>query len=295
MDLDDILDYIKQNLKRDLTLAELSERYHYSPRQLYYYLHGITGMPIKTYIRKRKLVNAAREISLGRKMYDVALDYGFETQAGFYKAFLQCIGCTPSQFRNHTQLQQLKKIDPKLLSLRKEQKNMEEIKIRKMEMNDVNSLWENIFSGNTPEEVKSRVQKNIAEMDAGNCAALVAVIDRQVIGMVLVAKSQHALTSHRCEFMDLVVNPAFQKQGLGKRLCQEGFASARKLGCDHVISTCRGKGVEPFFNSAEPFYRAIGMELCGRIPNGFQEPWGDRNKPLMAAYGTCAGSAHSFQ
>lgn len=185
MDLDDILDYIEQNLKRDLTLAELSERYHYSPRQLYYYLHGITGMPIMAYIRKRKLVNAAREISLGRKMYDVALDYGFETQAGFYK--------------------------------------------------------------------------------------------------------------NRCEFMDLVVNPTFQKQGLGKRLCQEGCASARKLGCDHVISTCRGKGAEPFFNSAEPFYRAIGMELCGRIPNGFQEPWGDRNKPLMAAYGTCAGSAHSFQ
>ena len=60
MDLDDILDYIEQNLKRDLTLAELSKRYHYSPRQLYYYLHDITGMPIMAYIRKRKLVNAAR-------------------------------------------------------------------------------------------------------------------------------------------------------------------------------------------------------------------------------------------
>ena len=40
MNLEDILDYIERNLKRDLTLVELSERYHYSPRQLYYYLHG---------------------------------------------------------------------------------------------------------------------------------------------------------------------------------------------------------------------------------------------------------------
>lgn len=271
MNLEDILDYIERNLKRDLTLVELSERYHYSPRQLYYYLHGITGMPIMTYIRKRKLVNTAREISLGRRMYDVAMDYGFETQAGFYKAFLQCIGCAPSQFRSHQRLQQSERIDPKLLTIRKEQESMDEIKIRKMEMKDVNSLWENIFSGNTPEEVKSRVQKNMREMAAGNCVALVAVLDTQVIGTVLVTKSQHLLTSHRGEFHDVVVNPAFQRQGLGKRLCQEGFAYARELGCDHVISTCRSDGTEQFD-------RAIGMELCGRIPNGYREPWGDRTE-----------------
>ena len=109
---EEILDYIEENLKENLTLVDLSRQYHYSPRQLYYYLHEITGMPIMTYIRQRKLVNAAREIALGRKMYDVAVDYGFETQAGFYKAFLQCIGCTPSEFQNHHKLWQLKQISP---------------------------------------------------------------------------------------------------------------------------------------------------------------------------------------
>lgn len=270
MELDDILDYIELNLKRDLTLAELSTRYHYSARQLYYYLRSITGMPIMSYIRKRKLVNAAREISLGRRIYDVAMDYGFETQAGFYKAFTQCIGCTPSEFRNHCQLQQLKKVDSKLLLIRKEQDIMEEIQIRKMEITDAKSLWENIFSGNTPEEVKERVQKNIAEMEAGNCAALVAVIDSHVIGTVLAKKSQYVLTSHRCELYDVVVNPAFQKQGLGRKLCQEAFACARQMNCTQAIVTCRNNG-------DELFYKAIGMEQCGRIPGGFLEPWGEGN------------------
>lgn len=146
---------------------------------------------------------------------------------------------------------------------------MENIRIRKMEMGDVKSLWENIFSGNMPEEVKERVEKNISEMDLGNCVALVAEVDANVIGTVLVKRSQHILTSRRAELSDVVVNPAFQKQGLGKKLCQESFAYAKKMGCDHVIATCRRDG-------AELFYRAIGMEQCGRIPGGIQEPWGEK-------------------
>lgn len=267
--MDEILDYIENNLKRDLTLVELSQRYHYSVRQLYYCLYDITGMPIMTYIRRRKLVNAAGEIARGRKMYEVAVDYGFETQAGFYKAFIQCIGCTPSEFQNHQQLREAGKLGAKILAVREEWKSMEEIRIRKMEIGDVKSLWENIFSGNMPEEVKERVQKNILEMDRGNSVALVAVVDTNVIGTVLVKRAQHILTSHRAELSDVVVNPAFQKQGLGKRLCRESFVYAKQMGCDHIIASCRNDG-------AELFYKAIGMEECGTIPGGILEPWGER-------------------
>ena len=275
MSLNEILDYIEDNLKQDLTLEELSQRYHYSPRQLYYHLHDTTGMPVMAYIRRRKLLSAAKEIGFGRKMYDVAMDYGFETQAGFYKAFLQCIGCTPSEFRRHQQLRHEKRIAAKLLSVKEAQEtmgknNLTSITIRKMEEDDAKSLWENIFSANTPEEVKLRVQSNIAKMETGNCAALVAVTDGHVIGTVLVEKSQHILSSNRCMFSDVVVNPAFQRLGLGKRLCEEGFVCARQMGCDYVVTYCRG-------NSTEHFYKAIGMEQCGRIPGGIREPWGAGN------------------
>ncbi len=264
---DEILEYIEENLKEKLTLVELSRQFHYSPRQLYYYLHEITGMPIMTYIRQRKLVNAAQEIALGRKMYDVAVDYGFETQAGFYKAFLQCIGCTPSEFQNHHKLRQLKQVGTKLLSIREELEEMNEINLRKMVLSDSKSLWENIFSGNTPEEIKERVRKNIAEMDAGNCIALVASVDENIIGTALIKKSQHILSSNRCELCDVVVNPSFQKQGIGTRLCQECFRHAKQIGCDYVVTSCRNNGTERFD-------QALGMEECGRIPGGILEPWG---------------------
>lgn len=266
---DEILEYIEENLKEKLTLVELSRRFHYSPRQLYYYLHEITGMPIMTYIRQRKLINAAQEIALGRKMYDVAVDYGFETQSGFYKAFLQCIGCTPSEFQNHHKLRQLKQVGSKLLSVREELEEMNEIEIRKMMLSDAKSLWENIFSGNTPEEVKERVRKNIEEMDNGNCIALVASIDENIIGTALIKKSQHILSSNRCELCDVVVNPAFQKQGIGTKLCQECFRYAKQIGCDYVLTSCRNNGTERFD-------QALGMEECGRIPGGILEPWGDK-------------------
>lgn len=266
---DEILEYIEENLKEKLTLVKLSSKFHYSPRQLYYYLHEITGMPIMTYIRQRKLVNAAQEIALGRRMYDVAVDYGFETQAGFYKAFLQCIGCTPSEFQNHHKLRQLKQVGTKLLSVREELEEMNDIEIRKMMLSDSKSLWENIFSGNTPEEVKERVRKNIVEMDDGNCIALVASVDENIVGTALIKKSQHILSSNRGELWDVIVNPLFQKQGIGSKLCQECFRYAKQIGCDYVLAFCRN-------NSTELFEQALGMEECGRIPGGILEPWGDK-------------------
>lgn len=266
MSSDNILDFIENNLKEDFTPEALSQRYHYSARQLYYYFHDMTGMPIMTYVRKRRCVRAAEEIAQGRRMVDVAMDYGFETQAGFYKAFFQCIGCTPSEYRRHRLLSQRKKIQAKLLKVREAQKEMNEIEIRKARPEDAKSLWENIYSANTLEEVRQRVQANVKKMEAGRCIFLVAVAEGHVVGTVLIEKSQYILTPGRGQLSDTVVNPAFQGQGLGKRLCQEAFAYARQMGCDHVISSCRSDGTERFDI-------AIGMEQCGRIPGGIREPW----------------------
>lgn len=263
-----ILNFIESNLKERFTLEALSQRCHYSPRQLSYYLHDLTGMPVMGYVRMRRCIHAAEEIALGRRMYDAAMDYGFETQAGFYKAFLQCIGCTPSEYRRHCQLREHRRLHAKLLEVKEAWKNMDEIKIRKMKIEDAKSLWENIFSANTPEEVKQRVQTTVEQMEKGERIALVAVAKGQVVGTALVEKAQHILYPNRGNLADVVVNPAFQRQGLGTRLCLEAFAHAREMGCDYVISTCRGNGTE-FFDMA------IGMEQCGRIPGGIREPWGN--------------------
>lgn len=53
------------------------------------------------YIRKLKLYHALCEMYTGRKFYDIALDYGYETPSGFYKAVKAAFGCTPSEYKNN--------------------------------------------------------------------------------------------------------------------------------------------------------------------------------------------------
>jgi GNAT superfamily N-acetyltransferase len=55
------------------------------------------------YVRNKKIYAAAHEIYTGRKLYDVALDFGYETPAGFYKAFQTVFGCAPSEYKNNNQ------------------------------------------------------------------------------------------------------------------------------------------------------------------------------------------------
>jgi AraC family transcriptional regulator len=51
------------------------------------------------YVRLRRLAFAAWELSSGRKLIDIALDYGFETHSGFSKAFKRRYGVSPEKYR----------------------------------------------------------------------------------------------------------------------------------------------------------------------------------------------------
>jgi len=271
MSVNKLMDYIEQNIKEKITLVELSALIHYSPRQVYYMIKKETGMPVMSYIRYRRLLRAAGEIAQGRKLFDVAVDYGFETQAGFYKAFLLQIGCSPKEYQYHEQLHCARKNHPAVEKIMMEGIIMDDIIIRKVEQRDARSIWENIFSRNTPEEVEQRIAESIKEMEAGRKVQLVASIEDNIIGNISLVKEPHILYSHRCTLADIVVNPAFQNQGLATRLFQEVCKEAIEMGFECVTTTCRGDGTEQF-------YKSLGMQEGGRIPNGIYEPWGEHNK-----------------
>jgi len=268
MSIKRLLDYIEQNIKEEITLTDLAEIVHYSPRQIYYMIKEATGLPVMCYIRHKRLQKAAEEIAHGRKMFDVAVEYGFETQAGFYKAFLLQIGCSPKEYQYHELLHYAHKNYPSIELLSKEENMVDDIKIRRVEQKDAHSIWENVFSRNTPEEVEQRIAESISEMEAGRRIHLVAVIDDNVIGNIALLKESYILYSHRCSLGDVVVNPAFQKQGLGRKLFEAACKEASELGFCYVTTTCRGDGTEEF-------YKALGMQECGKIPQGIYEPWGD--------------------
>ena len=97
--IQDSIDYIEDNIKCDISAKELSERAGFSLYHYYRLFQTAVGLPVMQYILRRRLLNAIYEISCGNKMIDVALLYGFETHAGFYKAFVREFGCTPAQFQ----------------------------------------------------------------------------------------------------------------------------------------------------------------------------------------------------
>jgi len=94
-----IIRYIDEHIKNEITLDEISKFIGYSQWHLYKIFKIYSPAPIMEYIRNKRLYAAANEIYTGKKLYDVALDYGYETPAGFYKAFQGVFGCKPSEYK----------------------------------------------------------------------------------------------------------------------------------------------------------------------------------------------------
>ncbi|NLM61133.1 MAG: helix-turn-helix domain-containing protein [Clostridiales bacterium] len=92
------IDYIEQNLKADIKAEELAMMSHYSTFHYHRLFSSVIGMSVSSYILKRRLDHALGEIADGRKAIDVVLEYGFDTYAGFYKAFVRMYGCSPKKY-----------------------------------------------------------------------------------------------------------------------------------------------------------------------------------------------------
>lgn len=106
MDYKDIiqrsLDYIEDNLDTELSAAELARQANFSLYHYYRLFQFATGMSVMQYILHRRLLHGIYAIHSGSSGIDTALKFGFDTYAGFYKAFQREFGCTPSVYlRSH--------------------------------------------------------------------------------------------------------------------------------------------------------------------------------------------------
>lgn len=126
------IDYIEDNLKIDITAKELSEMAGFSMFHYYRLFQSAVGFPVMQYITRRRLLHALYDMHCGEKMVVVALDYGFETQAGFYKAFIREFGYTPTEFLNMS-----KKKKPYRINLFKE----EHIMVSHKKLKEVLQNW----------------------------------------------------------------------------------------------------------------------------------------------------------
>ncbi len=85
-------------MKTPITATELCEQAGYSLFHYYRLFQSAVGMSVMQYILRRRLIHAIYEIRCGGKRIDVILEYGFDTYAGFYKAFRREFDCTPSTY-----------------------------------------------------------------------------------------------------------------------------------------------------------------------------------------------------
>lgn len=74
----------------------IAEKAGYSPYHFSRIFSETIGITVMSYVTWRKLQFALYDLSLGKKVIDVAMDYSFETHGGFTKAFVRWFGFPPS-------------------------------------------------------------------------------------------------------------------------------------------------------------------------------------------------------
>jgi AraC family transcriptional regulator len=99
--LQNFLDIIDNRIIEKITPQELAKECGYSTFHINRVFSRATGITLMAYVTRRKLQYALFDLSCGEKVIDIAVKYGFETHAGFTKAFKRCFGYPPSLYRIH--------------------------------------------------------------------------------------------------------------------------------------------------------------------------------------------------
>ena len=96
----DVIEYIDNNLKCDLSLDGIAKVFGYSKYHLHRMFSYIVGLSIHSYIKRRKLTEAARELtSTNTPIIDIALNAGYNTQQSFTYSFKKLYRKSPDKYR----------------------------------------------------------------------------------------------------------------------------------------------------------------------------------------------------
>lgn len=204
--------YIVSHLLTQFTLDEIAFFCRYSTFHFAREFQKATGFSVMEFVRNERINAACNELVSGRNILDIALKYGFDTHTGFTNAFFRYTGCNPSNYRNHEQ---------KANNYIKGEIEMDKstVNIRMIEMNDVNDMWENVFSRNTPEEIKQRIQRDLDGFEEKTQFHVVAEVNRKVVGTLGLAR----INKYSCyaNLGDYVIHPDYQGQGLARQMLEK--------------------------------------------------------------------------
>ena len=100
--LEEVIDWIEQNLDRPLTLDQIAAKAGLSTFHFSRLFTARMSRSVMAYVRGRKLVRGARRLCDEKdlQLVDLAFDCGFESQEAFTRAFKRVFGVSPGRFRS---------------------------------------------------------------------------------------------------------------------------------------------------------------------------------------------------
>lgn len=99
--IENMVDWVEHNLEENPTLDQMSSFVGYSSYYCSAKFHEMVGFTFKTYVQKRKLSNAIKDLTDSEyRIIDIAAKYGFSSHEAFTRAFSREYGLSPSNYRN---------------------------------------------------------------------------------------------------------------------------------------------------------------------------------------------------
>lgn len=94
------IDFIEERIDSDLSMEAIAGWVHISVSHLYRIFPYLTGQMVGAYIRKRRLLlSAGQLLTTDKRILDIALDAGFESQESYIRAFKDLFGIIPGAYR----------------------------------------------------------------------------------------------------------------------------------------------------------------------------------------------------
>lgn len=99
-DIANIMDYIEENYKRDVSMVEIADEFDMKPARVSALVKKAVGMKFSEYINKLRLDEACRLLAAtNRGISDIVAELGYKDYFYFTKKFKKAVGCLPSDYR----------------------------------------------------------------------------------------------------------------------------------------------------------------------------------------------------
>ena len=175
------VDFIEEHLSEDLALSDAAEKAHWSAFHFMRTFDAVIGMTFREYVRLRRMEIAAYNLKFtDRRILDIAIDVGYETQEAFTRAFRASYGTSPKRYRDgepysmHTMRARVvipksnddRRIlmEPRIVRRERTRLMGAELRTRNDGNNDngIAEFWERFHKEGTAARIENKVQPNVS-------------------------------------------------------------------------------------------------------------------------------------